>query len=142
MSINTEYLESLVERFEGFSSPTDAQQLIIALGRKQGRSDDDNKTLAVLMRAEKKAEELAAARAKARKMLDDAKGAERKARTRRQIIWGAALLKAAQDEPHMAQLASLLFDDGYVAEKDKDAVRADYEALTASYDALFLDGSK
>lgn len=137
MSINTEYLESLVMRFKAFSSPTDAQQLIIMLGDKQERTEDDNKKLAVLMRAEKKAEELATARAKARKMLDDAKGAERKKRTRRQIIWGAALLKAAQDEPHMAKLASLLFDDGYVAEKDKDAVRADYEALTASYDESF-----
>lgn len=129
MSINIAYLDSLVSRFEGFSSPTDAQQLIIALGRKQGRSDDDNKKLAVLMRAEKKAEELAAARAKARKMLDDAKGAERKARTRRQIIWGSALLKAAQDEPQMARLALWLFDEGYIAEKDKDAVKADYESM-------------
>lgn len=131
MSINTEYLESLVMRFKAFSSPTDAQQLIIMLGDKQERTEDDNKKLAVLMRAEKKAEELAQARNKARKMLDTVKDEERKKRTRRQIIWGAALLKAAQDEPHFARLASLLFDDGYIAEKDKDAVRADYEALTA-----------
>lgn len=129
MSINIEYLSSLVSRFEGFSSPTDAQELIIALGSKQERTADDNKKLAVLMRAEKKAEELAQARGKARKMLDDVKGAERKARTRRQIIWGAALLKAAQDEPQIAQIASWLFNEGYVAEKDKDAVRADFEAL-------------
>ena len=129
MSIDIEYLDSLVERFEGFSSPTDAQKLIIALGRKQERSDDDNKKLNVLMRAEKKSEELAKARAKARKMLDDVKSAERKARTRRQIIWGSALLQAAQDEPQIARLASWLFDKGYIAEKDKNAVRADYEAL-------------
>lgn len=134
MSIDIEYLSSLVSRFEGFSSPTDAQQLIVALGRKQGRSDDDNKKLAVLMRAEKKADELAQARAKARKMLDSVKGEERKKRTRRQIIWGSALLKAAQDEPQMARLALWLFDEGYIAEKDKDAVRADYDALTASHD--------
>ena len=131
MSINTEYLESLVMRFKAFNKPTEAQQLIVSLGVKQGRSDDDDKKLAVLMRAEKKAEELAQARNAARKMLDDVKGAERKARTRRQIIWGAALLKAAQDEPHMARLASLLFDDGYIAEKDKNAVKADYDALEA-----------
>lgn len=132
MRIDTEYLESLVRRFEGFNKPTDAQQLIIKLGRKQGRTADDDKKLAVLLRAEKKAEELADARAKTRKMLDSVKGEERKKRTRRQIIWGAALLKAAQDEPHFARLASLLFDDAYIAEKDKDAVRADYEALTTS----------
>lgn len=131
MSINTEYLESLIVRFKAFNKPTEAQQLIVSLGVKQGRSDDDDKKLAVLMRAEKKAEELAQARNAARKMLDDVKGAERKARTRRQIIWGAALLKAAQDEPHMSRLACWLFDEGYVAEKDKDAVKADYDALEA-----------
>ena len=129
MSINIVYLDSLVARFEGFSSPTDAQQLIIALGRKQGRSDDDNRKLAILMRAEKKAEELAAARAKARKLLDDDKRAERKARTRRQIIWGAALLKSAQDEPNIARLALWLFDSGYISDKDKNAVMDDYQAL-------------
>ena len=129
MSINIEYLDSLVTRFSGFNSPTEAQQLVVALGSKQSRTDDDNKKLAVLMRAEKKAEELADARAKARKMLDSAKGEERKKRTRRQIIWGSALLKAAQDEPQMARLASWLFDEGYVAEKDKEAVKADYESM-------------
>lgn len=132
MSINIEYLDSLVSRFEGFNSPTDAQQLIIILGSKQQRTADDDKKLSILIRAEKKADELVQARAKSRKMLDDVKGAERKARTRRQIIWGAALLKAAQDEPQMSILASWLFDEGYVAEKDKDAVRADYEALITS----------
>lgn len=134
MSINVEYLDSLVNRFKAFNKPTDAQQLIIKLGRKQGRTADDDKKLAVLMRAEKKADELAQARAKTRKMLDSVKGEERKKRTRRQIIWGSALLKAAQDEPQMARLALWLFDEGYIAEKDKDAVRADYDALTASHD--------
>jgi len=129
MRIDTEYLESLVRRFEGFNKPTDAQQLIIKLGRKQGRTADDDKKLAVLLRAEKKAEELADARAKTRKMLDSVKGEERKKRTRRQIIWGSALLKAAQDEPQMARLALWLFDEGYIAEKDKDAVKADYESM-------------
>lgn len=129
MSIDIEYLDSLVERFEGFSSPTDAQQLIIALGRRQKRSDDDNKKLAILMRAEKKSEELAQARSKARKMLDSVKDAERKARTRRQIIWGSALNKGAENSPQLALAMKKLFDDGYIAEKDKDAVRADYEAL-------------
>lgn len=132
MSIDTEYLESLVMRFKGFNSPTDAQQLIVILGRKEGRTADDNKQLSVLMRAEKKADELAQARAKARKMLDNVKGEERKKQTRNKIIWGAALKTAAQNEPQMAKLAVWLFDQGYVADKDKDAVRADYDSFTAS----------
>lgn len=129
MSIDNEYLESLVMRFKGFNSPNDAQQLIVILGSKEGRTADDNKQLSVLMRAEKKADELAQARAKARKMLDNVKGEERKKQTRNKIIWGAALKTAAQNEPQMAKLAAWLFDSGYVAEKDKDAVRADYNAF-------------
>lgn len=127
MSINIEYLSSLVSRFEGFSSPTDAQQLIISLGRKQGRSDDDDKKLAILMRAEKKAEELAQARSKARKMLDDVKGAERKARTRRQIVWGAGILAAAKELPDAAKIAVLAYESGYISAKDKDVIKEEYE---------------
>lgn len=127
MSINTEYLESLVMRFKAFSSPTDAQQLIIMLGDKQERTEDDNKKLAVLMRAEKKAEELAQARNKARKMLDDVKGAERKARTRRQIVWGAGILAAAKELPDAAKIVVFAYESGYISAKDKEVVKEEYE---------------
>ena len=65
-TIDTEYLNDLVKRFEGYKSPTDTQQLIILLGNKDNRSDDDNRKLSVLVKAEKKADQLA----KARQMLD------------------------------------------------------------------------
>lgn len=132
MSIDTEYLEALVMRFKGFNSPNDAQQLIVILGSKEERTADDNKQLSVLMRAEKKADELALARSKARKMLDDVRGAERKKQTRNKIIWGAALKTAAETNPQIAKLAAYLFTEGYIAEKDRDAVRADYDSFTAS----------
>lgn len=131
-NIDTEHLNTLVTRFKAFNKPTDAQQLIITLGDKQERTEDDDKKLIILLRAEKKAEELVQARAKARKMLDNVKSEERKKQTRNKIIWGAALKTAAQTDPQIAKLAIFLFNEGFVAEKDKDAVRSDFEALTAS----------
>ena len=51
-NINTDYLDDLVKRFKGFKSPNDTQQLIIILGEKDNRSEDDNRKLAVLMMCE------------------------------------------------------------------------------------------
>ena len=68
-SINEDYLDDLVKRFKGFKSPNDTQQLIILLGEKDNRNDDDNRKLSVLLNAEKKADQLAKARADARDWL-------------------------------------------------------------------------
>ena len=128
-SIDTEYLNDLVKRFKGYKSPNDTQRLIIMLGEKDNRSDDDNRKLSVLLKAEKKADQLAKARADARRMVDAEKAKARKAETRRKVIWGGALKKASESNPQMAQVMRKLFNDGFVSDRDKDAVRADYEAL-------------
>ena len=52
-NIDTDYLNSLVTRFKAYKRPNDTQKLIIALGSKSERSDDDDKKLTVLLRAEK-----------------------------------------------------------------------------------------
>ena len=131
-NIDTDYLNSLVTRFKSYKRPNDTQRLIIALGELQERSDDDNKKLSILIRAEKKADELAKARAATSRIMNAEKTAARKLETRKKVIWGAALKAAAKNNPGIAQLMSRLFNDGYIAEKDKKAVRADLEALTAS----------
>lgn len=131
-NIDTDYLNSLVTRFKAYKKPNDTQKLIIALGELQERSDDDNKKLSILMKAEKKADELAKARAATSRIMNAEKAAARKLETRKKVIWGAALKTAAKNNPGIAQLMSRLFNDGYIAEKDKEAVRADLEALTAS----------
>lgn len=128
--IDTDYLDTLVKRFKGYKSPTDSQQLIILLGEKDNRSDDDNSKLVVLIRAEKKADQLFKARADARRLIDAEKGKERKAEVRRKIIWASALKKASQDNPRMADVMRELFNDGYLSESDKDVVKVDLEALT------------
>jgi|TARA_R110002020_G_C16250133_1_gene769743 hypothetical protein len=135
-NIDTDYLNSLVTRFKAYKSPNDTQRLIIALGSKSARSDDDNKKLSILLRAEKKADELMKARAATQRLMNAEKAEKRKAETRKKVIWGAALKTASKNDAEVAQMMRKLFDSAYIADKDKDAVRADYDALTTSDNAF------
>ena len=136
-NIDTDYLNSLVTRFKAYKKPNDTQKLIIALGSKSERSDDDDKKLTVLLRAEKKADELMKARAATQRIMNAEKAAARKLDTRKKVIWGAALKAGAKNDAQIAQLMRKLYNEGYVAEKNKDAVRADYKALTTSNNLSF-----
>lgn len=131
-NIDTDYVNQLVTRFNGFKSPNDTQRLIIALGEKLERSDDDNKKLAILLKAEKKADELMKARAETNKVLTADKAQKRKSEARKKIIWGAALKSASQDNAQIAQIMQKLYNDGYVADKDKDAIKDDIETISSS----------
>ena len=128
-NINSDYLDDLVKRFKGFKSPNDTQQLIIILGEKENRSEDDNRKLAVLMKAERKADQLAKARADARRMIDADKAKARKAEVRRKMIWMGALEKMAdtdQEANHrLRMLMQDAFNEGFVSDRDKDVVRDD-----------------
>lgn len=124
-NIDTEYLNSLVTRFRAYKSPNDTQKLIVALGSKSERSDDDDKKLSVLLRAEKKADELVKARAATQRIMNAEKTATRKLETRKKVIWGAALKTASKDSPQIAQLMQKLFNEGYVSKSDQDVVKDD-----------------
>lgn len=130
-TVNEDYLDDLVKRFKGFKSPNDTQKLIILLGEKDNRSDDDNRKLSVLLKAERKADQLVKARADARRLMDAEKSKTKKIETRRKIIWMSAIerLASVHDESaHMLQqLRVKAFDEGYVSDRDKDAVWADRE---------------
>ena len=131
-NIDTVYLEQLVRRFRGYKSPNDTQRLIILLGSKSERTDEDNKKLSILLKAEKAADKLIKARAATNKIINAEKTAARKLETRKKVIWGAALKTAAKNDAQIAQMMQKLYNEGYVAEKDKSAVRDDLEALTTS----------
>lgn len=128
-TINTDYLDDLVKRFKGFKSPNDTQQLIIILGEKDNRSEDDNRKLAVLMKAERKADQLAKARADARRMIDADKAKARKAEVRRKLIWMSAFEKMASEDSdiniNLIRLMIEAFDSGFISDRDKDVVRED-----------------
>lgn len=129
-NIDTDYLDLLVTRFKAYKSPNDTQKLIITLGEKIERSDDDNKKLAVLVRAEKKYAELMKARAATNRIINAEKTAARKLETRKKVLWGAALKTASKDSPQIAALMLQLFNGGYISEKDKDVVKSDLPAIT------------
>lgn len=127
--IDTDYLDDLVKRFKGFKSPSDTQKLIILLGEKLNRCDDDNRKLSVLLNAERKADQLAKARADARRLVDAEKSKARKAETRRKIIWQSAFETMASNDERidhfLRQLKIRAFNEGYVSDRDKDVVKAD-----------------
>ncbi len=126
---NKEYLDNLVKRFKGFKSPNDTQKLIILLGEKDNRIDDDNRKLSILLKAEKKADQLVKARANARKLIDAEKSKASKAEVRRKIIWQSAFEAMAeasmQAKRDLNQLKADAYEKGYVSERDKDVVKND-----------------
>ena len=128
-TIDTAYLDDLVKRFQGFKSPNDTQQLIVILGEKDNRSDADNRKLAVLMKAERKADQLAKANADVRRLLDAEKTKARKAEVRRKLIWMGAFEKmASEDSDLKIDLIRLMieaFEGGFISDRDKDVVRDD-----------------
>jgi hypothetical protein len=123
-NIDTDYLNSLVTRFKAYKKPNDTQRLIIALGELQERSDDDNKKLSVLLRAEKKADELMKARAATQRIMNAEKTAARKLETRKKVIWGSALKTASKKSPEIAHVMQKLFNE-YISKSDQAVVRDD-----------------
>ena len=129
--IDYDFLEKLVVRFSGYKSPNEAQQLILLLAEKEHfRSEDEERTLSFLIRAEKQADKLFEARAKAKKLIDAEKKKQRRIDTQKKIIWGAALMKAAQNNSAEArQAVLLLWEAGLIADKDKKLLQDDYDAI-------------
>lgn len=121
--LDRNYVDTLVNRFKGYNSPTDAQKLIIMLGEKTNLEAEEIKKLAVMVRAEKQAEKLTKARNEARDVLNKLKADDRKAKTRSDIIWGSALKTAAKNHPQIAQTMTWLFNQGYISDRDKDVVK-------------------
>ena len=128
-TIDTAYLDDLIKRFRGYKSITDTQSLIILLGEQSNRDKEDNRKLAVLLKAEKKADELAKARATARRLMDAEKSKTRKIETRRKLIWESALEAMAKNDDESKKMLQHLrvkaFNEGYVSDRDKDAVKVD-----------------
>lgn len=136
----TAYLNKLIDRFSNFKSPNETQKLIVALGNKTNRSDDENKKLNVLMKAEKKADELHEARQKARQLLQAEQTAERKKETRKKIIWGGALKTAAENNIQLEEVMQMLYDKGFISDRDRSAVQDDYDNLKIHQQPASQDG--
>lgn len=142
-AVDEKYLDDLVKRFKGFKSPNDMQKLIVLLGEKDNRNDDDNRKLSVLLKAEKKADQLVKARADARRLINADKSKARKAEARRKIIWQSAFEAMAEDsmaaKRNLDQLKADAYNKGYVSDRDKDAVKNDLINQLVDTDNTELD---
>lgn len=142
-AVDEKYLDDLVKRFKGFKSPNDMQKLIVLLGEKDNRNDEDNRKLSVLLKAEKKADQLVKARADARRLIDADKSKARKAEVRRKIIWQSAFEAMAEDsmaaKRNLDQLKADAYNKGYVSDRDKDAVKNDLIKQSVDTDNIELD---
>ena len=142
-AVDEKYLDDLVKRFKGFKSPNDMQKLIVLLGEKDNRNYDDNRKLSVLLKAEKKADQLVKARADARRLIDADKSKARKAEARRKIIWQSAFEAMAEDsmaaKRNLDQLKADAYNKGYVSDRDKDAVKNDLTKQSVDTDNIELD---
>lgn len=132
--LDDNYINDLVKRLKSEESPTDSQRLIIILSEKDNRSDDDNHKLALLIEVEQKADELADAIADAQPLIDAEKESQREADdAKRKMIWANAMETASKQDKEinalMGELKRKVYDRGYVSDKDKEAVKADYEAM-------------
>ena len=100
---------------------------------KDNRSDDDNRKLSVLLKAERKADQLVKARADARRLIDAEKGKQRKARTRRMMILASAVESAIKQDSEvemlMRQVMKKVNDGDYISDRDNEVVKDTIGAL-------------
>ncbi|HAQ86914.1 MAG TPA: hypothetical protein DCR78_10800 [Pseudomonas sp.] len=89
--MHDEWLTARIAYLRGLKSPSDQQRLLLLLADKPERSNDDNRKLSALVKAEKAAERAQKAKANAARIVNAEKAAERKARDR-ELYQAAGLL--------------------------------------------------
>ena len=78
--MHDEWLTSRIAYLRGLKSPNDQQRLLLLLADKPERTNDDNRKLSALVKAEKAAERAQKAKANAARIVNAEKATERKAR--------------------------------------------------------------
>lgn len=104
----SDYLNRKLAYLKGLKAPTQAQQLLILLAEKPDRTAEDDKQLAVLLRAERAADRARAAQIQAAKLLGQRKDAERKARNHRLILQGLLIELAGLSDWDRGELLGAL----------------------------------
>ena len=103
-----DYLNRKLAYLKGLKAPTQAQQLLLLLAEKPDRTAEDDKQLAILLRAERAADRARAAQLQAAKLLGQRKDAERKARHHRLIVQGLLLEWAGLNDWDRGELLGAL----------------------------------
>jgi len=111
---NNTWLLDRVTYLKGLKSPTDQQKLLIMLVDKQQRTPQEEKKLAILVRAEKASIKAAQARQDVANFINaekkTAKEAERKARNHRLILQGMLFDLAGLENRSRGELLGLLLE--------------------------------
>jgi len=111
---NNTWLLDQVTYLKGLKSPTDQQKLLIMLGDKQQPTPQEEKKLAILVRAEKASIKAAKARQDVANLINaekkTAKEAERKARNHRLILQGTLFDLAGLENRSRGELLGLLLE--------------------------------
>ena len=123
MQKEQEWLRDRVAHIKGLKSPGDQQALLVALAEKQGRSEQDEKKLAALIRAEKAALRAAKARQEAAALIyaekRAASEAERKARTHRLILQGLNFDLAGLSHRSLGEMLGLLLSAANMTDEQR-----------------------
>jgi len=100
--------EKRVQYIDGLKKPTEAQQLLSILFKKEGRTEEENKTMAVLIKAERAIERAQNANAAITKMMNGAKENERRARNHRLIQQGILFFLVGLDTRSRGEMLGAL----------------------------------
>ena len=134
-----DWLADRVQHLKGLKSPTDQQRLLVALAEKEGRSELEEKKLAVLVRAEKAALRALKARQEAASLIYSdkraASEADRKARNHRLITPGVLFDLAGLEGRSRGEMLGLLLSAARVTDP------ANWAAWKAEGDALLAEKS-
>lgn len=134
-----DWLADRVQHIKGLKSPTDQQALMVALWEKEGRTDLEEKKLAVLVRAEKAALRALKARQEAASLIyadkRAASEADRKARNHRLITQGVLFDLAGLEGRSRGEMLGLLLSAARVTDP------ANWAAWKAEGDALLAEKS-
>ena len=103
-----DHLNSKLASLKGLKAPTQVQQLLILLAEKPDRTTEDDKQLAILLRAERAADRARVAQLQAAKLLGQRKDATRKARNHRLILQGLLLELAGLNDWDQGELLGAL----------------------------------
>lgn len=123
------FYDEYLPKIRLYSKPTEAQKLIIQLSDIENRNKEEEKQLTILINAERQAQKLKEAKQAANNLLNEQKKKARQEETRKKIIWGAALKTASKKNLDIAKVMKYLYAQGFVADKDKEVVKDDYDNI-------------
>ena len=116
--MNNPWLSEKTTYIAALKNPTEVQQLLLELSRISAPTQEQEKKLLALIKAEKAIDRANKEKIAVRKLLNAEKETQRKARTRHLIQLGALFEIAALDQRNPAELLGILLKTAEIAPDD------------------------